>query len=83
MWLGKQRIVLASLGIEAGHEVTVDYGDTYWRNLDKVCRCGQACCRYVNRNRLLAGLPVESSMEDERSDDDDEMDEEDDDDDDD
>lgn len=31
VWLGKQRIVLASRGIEAGEEITVDYGDTYWQ----------------------------------------------------
>ena len=30
VWLGKQRIVLASEGIEAGEEITVDYGHTYW-----------------------------------------------------
>ena len=30
VWLGKQRIVLVSRGIEAGQEVTVDYGNTYW-----------------------------------------------------
>ena len=81
VWLGKQRIVLASLGIEAGGEVTVDYGDTYWHNLDKVCRCGESSCRYMDRNRLL--LPAESSVEEERSDEDDDMDEDDDDDDDD
>ena len=32
VWLGKQRIVLAAQTIiEAGDEVTVDYGDTYWQ----------------------------------------------------
>lgn len=35
MWMGTQRIVLVSKGIEAGEEVTVDYSDTYW----KVCVC--------------------------------------------
>ena len=30
VWLGKQRTVLVSKGIEAGEEVTVDYGHTYW-----------------------------------------------------
>jgi hypothetical protein len=29
-WRGTQRIVLVSLGIGAGEEVTVDYSDTYW-----------------------------------------------------
>jgi hypothetical protein len=29
-WRGTQRIVLVSLGIAAGEEVTVDYSDTYW-----------------------------------------------------
>ncbi len=51
VWLGKQCIVLASLGIEAGDEITVDYGDTYWNDLDKECKCGEPCCRYKNRNR--------------------------------
>ena len=50
VWMGKQRIVLVSKGIEAGEEVTVDYGQTYWRNLDKVCMCGQPGCRYGDRN---------------------------------
>jgi SET domain-containing protein len=48
-WLGLQRIVLVSRGIESGTEVTVDYGDGYWMNLDKICRCGEGCCRYKNR----------------------------------
>lgn len=61
MWLGKQRIVLASLGIEAGDEVTVDYGDTYWHNLDKVCKCGSPGCRYKDRDRHTAILPIEAA----------------------
>jgi hypothetical protein len=40
VWLGKQRIVLASNGIEAGDEITVDYGVSIclllWRK-DTVC----------------------------------------------
>ncbi|KAI6876381.1 SET domain-containing protein [Hortaea werneckii] len=52
-WLGKQRIVLVSKGVEAGQEITVDYSDTYWRNLDKVCLCGQPGCRYKDRDRRL------------------------------
>ncbi|KAF2173133.1 hypothetical protein M409DRAFT_17080 [Zasmidium cellare ATCC 36951] len=31
VWLGTQRIVLVSKGIEAGEEITVDYSDTYWK----------------------------------------------------
>ena len=31
VWLGKQRYVLLSKGIEAGQEITVDYGETYWQ----------------------------------------------------
>ncbi|KAH9832401.1 SET domain-containing protein [Teratosphaeria destructans] len=31
VWLGTQRIVLVSKGIEAGDEITVDYSDTYWK----------------------------------------------------
>ncbi|KIV99466.1 uncharacterized protein PV09_08887 [Verruconis gallopava] len=48
-WLGLQRIVLVSKGIDAGQEITVDYGDGYWQNLDKICQCGESCCRYRNR----------------------------------
>jgi len=48
-WLGLQRIVLISRGIDAGQEITVDYGEGYWQNLDKICRCGESCCRYKNR----------------------------------
>ncbi|KAM0694974.1 hypothetical protein Q7P36_005330 [Cladosporium allicinum] len=29
-WKGTQRIVLVSLGVAGGEEVTVDYSDTYW-----------------------------------------------------
>lgn len=31
VWMGKQRIVVASRGIKAGDEITVDYGDVYWQ----------------------------------------------------
>lgn len=31
VWMGTQRIVLVSKGIEAGEEITVDYSDTYWK----------------------------------------------------
>jgi len=45
-WLDTQRVVLVSKGIEAGFEITVDYSDRYWSGLDKVCLCGESCCRY-------------------------------------
>lgn len=48
-WLGTQRIILVSKGIEAGEEVTVDYSDEYWRHLDKQCLCGHPSCRYQRR----------------------------------
>ncbi|KAK4554901.1 hypothetical protein LTR86_008049 [Recurvomyces mirabilis] len=51
VWLGTQRIVLMSMGIEAGKEITVDYSESYWKNLDKVCLCGHEKCRYRNRDR--------------------------------
>ncbi|TKA78210.1 hypothetical protein B0A55_03769 [Friedmanniomyces simplex] len=35
VWLGTQRIVLVSKGIQAGEEITVDYSDVYWQDLDK------------------------------------------------
>lgn len=63
-WVGKQRIVLVSRGIEAGEEVTVDYGHTYWQNLDKVCMCGQPECRYRDRSKRQLITPPE---EDEQS----------------
>lgn len=49
VWMGTQRIVLVSKGIAAGQEITVDYSDRYWKNLDKVCLCGEEACRYRNR----------------------------------
>ncbi|WPG98481.1 SET domain-containing protein [Acrodontium crateriforme] len=49
-WKGVQRVVLVSKGIEAGEEITVDYTDSYWKNLDKECLCGQPKCRYRDRN---------------------------------
>ena len=30
IWLGTQRILLVSMGIEAGEEISVDYSHTYW-----------------------------------------------------
>jgi ATP-dependent RNA helicase DDX49/DBP8 len=45
-WLDTQRILLVSKGIQAGTEITVDYGDKYWAGLDKACLCGETCCRY-------------------------------------
>jgi ATP-dependent RNA helicase DDX49/DBP8 len=45
-WLDTQRVILVSKGIEAGIEIFVDYGDRYWAGLDKVCLCGESCCRY-------------------------------------
>lgn len=45
-WLGTQRIILVSKGIDAGTEVTVDYSEKYWKGLDKECLCGESCCRY-------------------------------------
>ncbi|OQO03182.1 hypothetical protein B0A48_11437 [Cryoendolithus antarcticus] len=54
VWMGTQRIILVSKGVDAGEEVTVDYTDTYWRNLDKECLCGQPTCRYKDRSRITA-----------------------------
>lgn len=46
VWMGTQRVVLVSKGIEAGKEITVDYSPSYWRGLSKKCLCGERCCRY-------------------------------------
>ncbi|KAF4555123.1 SET domain-containing protein 8 [Elsinoe fawcettii] len=48
-WLGTQRIVLVSKGVDSGEEITVDYSDEYWRHLDKECLCGHPSCRYQRR----------------------------------
>lgn len=45
-WLNTQRTILVSKGIDAGTEVTVDYSEKYWKGLDKICLCGESCCRY-------------------------------------
>ena len=50
-WLDTQRIVLVSKGVEAGSEITLDYGDKYWAGLDKSCLCGESCCRYRRDGR--------------------------------
>lgn len=50
-WLDTQRVVIVSKGIEAGAEITLDYGDKYWAGLDKACLCGEVCCRYRTRER--------------------------------
>ncbi|KAH8707615.1 hypothetical protein GQ44DRAFT_743255 [Phaeosphaeriaceae sp. PMI808] len=41
-WLDTQHVILVSKGIDAGSEITVDYGDKYWTGLDKACLCGEA-----------------------------------------
>lgn len=46
-WLGIQRIILVSKGIESETEITVDYSDDYWCHLDKKCLCGAQSCRYL------------------------------------
>ncbi|KAG9658938.1 SET domain-containing protein, partial [Aureobasidium melanogenum] len=51
VWMGTQRIILVSRGIEAGQEITVDYSDAYWRNLPKTCLCQESCCRFKDRER--------------------------------
>lgn len=48
-WLGLQRIVVVSKGVRAGEELTVDYSNHYWNNLDKICLCGEDQCRYKDR----------------------------------
>ena len=56
-WLGIQRIVVVTKdkGVRAGEELTVDYSNQYWDNLDKVCLCGEACCRYREPRRRSMG----------------------------
>ncbi|KAF1925556.1 DEAD-domain-containing protein [Didymella exigua CBS 183.55] len=34
-WLDTQHVLIVSKGIEAGAEITLDYGDKYWAGLDK------------------------------------------------
>lgn len=51
VWLDTQRVILVSKGVEAGSEITVDYGDKYWEGLDKACLCGETCCRYRRAGR--------------------------------
>lgn len=46
VWLGVERVILVSRGIEAEREITVDYGDRYWEKLEKRCSCGSSCCRF-------------------------------------
>ncbi|KAL4936218.1 hypothetical protein BDV06DRAFT_228108 [Aspergillus oleicola] len=48
-WRGIERILVVSRGIETGAEVTVDYSDRYWRELEKGCLCGEVCCRFLRK----------------------------------
>lgn len=50
-WLDTQHMVLVSKGIQAGTEISVDYGDRYWAGLDKSCLCGESCCRFRRGSR--------------------------------
>ncbi|KAL8958378.1 MAG: hypothetical protein Q9183_005849 [Haloplaca sp. 2 TL-2023] len=51
VFCGIERILVVSKGIEAGMEITVDYSSSYWDKLEKVCLCGESCCRYQRENR--------------------------------
>lgn len=53
VWLGKQRIVLVSKGVEAGEEITVDYSDTYW----KVSYCSSSTTNHHLDVMLCDGIP--------------------------
>lgn len=53
-WMGVQRIVVVSKGVAAGEELTVDYSNHYWDNLDKICLCGEPCCRFKDRRKAVA-----------------------------
>lgn len=53
VWLGIERILVVSKGIEPGMEITVDYSSSYWTDLEKECLCGESCCRY-NQSRTLS-----------------------------
>ncbi|PLB33745.1 SET domain-containing protein [Aspergillus candidus] len=48
-WRGSERIVVVSRGVLSGSEITVDYSDHYWSCLDKVCLCGELCCRFLGK----------------------------------
>ncbi|KNG86189.1 SET domain protein [Aspergillus nomiae NRRL 13137] len=50
-WRGKERIIVVSRGVTAGSEITVDYSDHYWKQLSKICLCGEACCRFRERRQ--------------------------------
>ncbi|RYP46460.1 hypothetical protein DL768_007330 [Monosporascus sp. mg162] len=53
VWMGTQRAVLVSKGVGAGQEITVDYSDDYWRDLDKQCLCGESWLRWQREVILL------------------------------
>ncbi|KAE8149005.1 SET domain-containing protein [Aspergillus avenaceus] len=48
-WRGKERIIVVSRGVTAGSEITVDYSDHYWKQLNKTCLCGELCCRFRDK----------------------------------
>lgn len=45
-WKNTERTLLISRGVRSDAEVLVDYGKEYWEGLDKICLCGESCCRY-------------------------------------
>ena len=49
IWRGKERIVVVSRGVSAGSEITVDYSDLYWKQLNKNCLCGESSCRFTSQ----------------------------------
>lgn len=50
-WRGIERIIVVSRGVASGSEITVDYSDYYWKQLNKACLCGEPCCRFPGRLR--------------------------------
>ncbi|KAG9231670.1 hypothetical protein BJ875DRAFT_110849 [Amylocarpus encephaloides] len=57
-WLGSERIILVSRGVEAGAEITVDYSNEYWEGLDKECLCGESCCRYLKKKAQPTAVAI-------------------------
>ncbi|PSN67928.1 DEAD-domain-containing protein [Corynespora cassiicola Philippines] len=60
-WLDTQRVILVSKGVDAGAEITVDYGDKYWAGLDKACQSTMASVLKRSKQRSPAQSPSYSS----------------------
>jgi len=64
--VGHRRLILikTTKNIAFGEELTVNYGNWYFNNIDFGCRCGMACCRRWVEGLVPDDAPKPDTLED-------------------